>query len=336
MKAFVYHTYGTPDVLRCEELDCPIPQAEQVLIRVRAASINPLDVHLMEGKPYLARLFFGVSGPRTTRPGRDVAGVVQDVGSAVTRFKQGDEVFGLCIGKGWMDKVDGSFAEVVRIRESGLAFKPKNVSFEQAASAPIAALTALQGLRDMGGLQPGHRVLIHGAGGGVGSFAVQIAKALGAHVTAVSGPQNRTMLRSLGADRVMDYTATDFTRTGDRYDIVLDCYMNHSSLACRRVLTNRGVYVPVGGPPAKNVMAAAWNLLVALFIAGVASRIARRKLKIFIAKANEDDLNLIGEMMSAGKIVPVVDRCFPFEETPDAMRYLAAGKTCGKVVLSMS
>lgn len=334
MKAFLYHEYGSPDVLHCEEIPKPVPADDQVLLRVRAAAVNPLDVHLMKGQPYFARLFFGFPKPHVRLPGRDVAGVVEAAGPLAACFKPGDAVFGVCTGKGWRDPVDGAFAEFACTLGSAVALKPANITFEEAASVPIAALTALQALRDHGGLRPGMQVLIHGAGGGVGSYAVQLAKVLGGHVTAVSAAENFERLGKLGADRLIDYTCTDFTQSGDRYDLILDCYTSHSLLACRRALSDRGMYVVVGGPTG-NALKGFAGMLAAVFVAMVCSRFANRKLKMFIAKVNANDLNLLREMLADGRLLPVVDRCFPFEEAAEAMRYQIAGHPNGKVVLSL-
>ncbi|HJX82982.1 MAG TPA: NAD(P)-dependent alcohol dehydrogenase, partial [Candidatus Angelobacter sp.] len=217
-----------------EDVERPVPKDNEVLIKVRAASVNPLDAGLMKGKPHSFRILFGLRKPRLTRPGVDVAGQVEAVGRSVMQFKPGDEVFGIC---------KGAFAEYVCAPESGLAIKPENLAFEQAASAPVAALTALQGLRDKGHIQPGQKVLINGAAGGVGTFAVQIAKSFGADVTGVCSTRNVEMVRSIGADQVIDYTQQDFTESGKRYDLIFDCFVNHSLSACRRTLNPKGIYI---------------------------------------------------------------------------------------------
>jgi NADPH:quinone reductase-like Zn-dependent oxidoreductase len=231
MKAVVYYNYGSPDVLKCEEIEKPTAGDNEVLIKVRAASVNPLDWHLMRGTPYVVHITAGLLKPKVTRLGVDVAGQVEAVGRNVTQFKPGDEVFGAC---------RGAFADYACTSESALVTKPENVTFEQAASVQVAAFTALQGLRDKGKIQPGHKVLINGAAGGVGTFAVQIAKSFGTEVTGVCSTRNVDMVRSIGADHVIDYTQQDFTKTGQRYDLILDCVGNHSLLACRRVLTPKG------------------------------------------------------------------------------------------------
>ena len=235
MKAIVYYNYGSPDVLKCDVIEKPIPGDNEVLIKVRAASVNPLDWHFMRGTPYLLRLMAGLRKPTDTRLGVDVAGQVEAVGRNVTQFKPGDEVFGSC---------RGAFAECTCAPESALVLKPVNVTFEQAASVPVAAFTALQGLRDKGHIQPWQKVLINGAAGGVGTFAVQIAKSFGAEVTGVCSTRNVDMVRSIGADRVIDYTQEDFTKMGQLFDLFFDAVGNHSLLACRRVLSTKGIYVP--------------------------------------------------------------------------------------------
>src|SRR5208283_1778112 len=251
MKAIVFHHYGSPDVLHCEEIEKPVPRDNEVVIKVRAASLNPLDGGVMKGKPYTFRLLSGLSKPKVTQAGVDVAGQVEAVGSNVTQFKPGDEVFGVCIRypqdsgvKVWISQ--GAFAEYVCAPESTLAIKPDNVSFEQAASVPVAAFTALQGLRDKGHVQPGQKVLIKGAAGGVGTFAVQIAKSFGAHVTGVCSTKNVELVRSLGADRVIDYTCEDFTEDGERYDLLLDNVGNRKLSAMKCVLRPNGKCVIAG------------------------------------------------------------------------------------------
>ncbi len=334
MRAIVYHTYGSPDVLHCEELDKPSPGSAEVLIKVQAAAVNPLDVGLMKGKPFPVRLFFGVPHPRVTRPGRDVAGVVEAVGVDAIRFKPGDEVFGVCAGKSLMAKADGAFAEYARTTESALALKPENVSFEEAAAVPIAALTALQGLRDKGKIRAGQKILINGAAGGVGTFAVQIAKAFGAEVTGVCSTPKVGMVRSIGADHVLDYTREDFTKDGCRYDLIFDCIGNHSAFACRRAMKPNAVFVGVGGPHGK-LLGATFRMLLALFIAIVLSPFASRKLVIFMAKVNQQDLNTLRNLMRTGKVKPVIDSVYPLSKAADAFRHLDEGHAAGKVVITL-
>jgi NADPH:quinone reductase-like Zn-dependent oxidoreductase len=328
MKAIVYDHYGSPDVLRYEEIEKPAAGNDEVLIKVRAASANPLDWRIMGGAPLPLRLIFGLRKPSVTRPARpgvDVAGVVEAVGSNITRLKPGDQVFGTC---------NGAFAEYACARESELAMKPENVSFEQAASVPIAAVTALQGLRDKGRIQPGQKVLINGAAGGVGAFAVQIAKSFGAEVTGVCSTRNVEMVRSIGADHVIDYTREDFARSGKRYDLFLDCHVNHSLWDCRRVLNPRGIYVLAGGPNG-GLIAALVGFFEALFIMFVLSRFVSRKLVVFMAKMNKDDLNCLRELMEAGTVRPVIDRRYSLREVPEAIRYLKEGHARGKVVITL-
>jgi len=286
MKAVVFFSYGSPEVLKCVDIERPLPGPNEVLIKVRAASINPLDCGELKGLPLFVRLIFGLRKPSVNDPGRprvDVAGQVESVGEAVTQFKAGDDLFGMCLSdpsasgtKAWMHS-QGSFAEYACLPAAALVLKPANVTFEEAASVPVAALTALQGLRDKGRIRPGQKVLIHGAGGGVGTFAVQIAKWLGAEVTAVSGPGNLDMLRSLGADKAIDYTREDFTETSRRYDAILDCYGSRPSSRCRRILSSRGIYVGVGGP-------AGSGLLIRLLEILVISWFGSRKMVTFLAK----------------------------------------------------
>src|SRR6267154_1857517 len=239
MKAIVYHNYGPPDVVKLDDIETPTAADDEVLIKVRAASVNPVD-RLYRGRPYLVRIKIGLSKPKDTRLGRDVSGVVEAVGTNVRQFKPGDEVFGTC---------SGALAEYACASESAFVMKPENVTFEQAASVPIAGLTALQGLRDKGQLRPGQKVLINGAAGGVGTFAVQIAKSFGADVTGVCSTRSVEMVRSIGADQVIDYTQQDFTESGNRYDLIFDCFVNHSLSACRRTLNPKGIYLMVGSPP---------------------------------------------------------------------------------------
>jgi NADPH:quinone reductase-like Zn-dependent oxidoreductase len=320
MKAIVYHSYGSPDVLKCEEIEKPAPKDNEVLVKVRAASLNPLDWRLMKGQPSALRIFFGLRRPRFGQPGVDVAGVVESVGKNVTRFKPGDEVFGAC---------RGACAEYASAPESRLALKPSNVTFEQAASVNVAAMTALQGLRDKGSLKPAQKVLINGAAGGVGTFAVQIAKWLGAQVTGVCSTRNLEMVRSIGADRVIDYTREDFTKSGQRHDVILDNVANHPLSAIRRVLNPKGRYIMVGAPHSPSMIELLGGLLKPLML----SLFVSQKLSFFIAKPNKEDLTIIGELISSGKVTPVIDRRYRLSEVPDAIRYLEEGHARGKVVI---
>ncbi|MGD1215325.1 MAG: NAD(P)-dependent alcohol dehydrogenase [Terriglobales bacterium] len=329
MKAVVYYNYGSPDVLKCEEIENPTAGDNEVLIKVRAASVNPLDWHFMRGTPYFVRILAGLRKPKVTRLGVDVAGQVEAVGRNVTQFKPGDEVFGAC---------RGAFAEYACTSESALAMKPDNVTFEQAASVPIAALTAVQGLRlgglgDKGQIQPGQKVLINGAAGGVGTFAVQIAKSFGADVTGVCSTRNVDMVRSIGADRVIDYTQEDFTKSGQRYDLLFDCVGNHSLLACRRVLNPKGIYIPVGGEGGRWMIGPLARSITAL----VLSRFVSQKLvAFFLARLSKDgDLAILRELMKAGKVTPVIDKRYRLSEVPEAIRYLEEGHARGKVVITL-
>ena len=326
MKAIAYHEYGSADVLKYEEVEKPVPKADELLIKVRAASVNPLDWRLMEGNPRFLRLFFGLRKPRLGRPGVDVAGDVEAVGRNVTQFKPGDKVFGGC---------SGAFAEYACTTASKLAMKPDNVTFEQAASVNVAGLTALQGLRDKGKIQPGSKVLINGAAGGVGTFAVQVAKSFGAHVTGVCSTGNVEMVRSIGADEVIDYTLQDFTTSdltsNQRYDLILDCVGNHSFSACRRVLNPNGRLVGIGAPHDVKMLA----LLAPMIKDLVLSAFGSQKAVMFIAKSSPGDLTLIGELIATGKIEPVIDRRYSLSETPDAVRYLEKGHARGKVIIAL-
>jgi NADPH:quinone reductase-like Zn-dependent oxidoreductase len=328
----VYHDYGTPDVLKCEEVEIPSPRENEVLLKVHAAAVNPLDCGLMKGQPYFMRFLFGFPKPRVTRPGRDVAGEVQAVGRGVTQFKVGDEVFGVCTAGGWMRKCDGAFAECARTLESGIAMKPDSVTFEQAASAPIAALTALQGLRDKGQIKAGQKVLINGAAGGVGTFAVQIAKSFGAEVTGVCSTRNLEIVRRIGADHVVDYTQQDFTRSSEKYDLIFDLVGNHPFAELRRVLVPKGIFIGAGvvGAP-KSILGMVRGLVTTI----VVSLFVSQRYATFVAKANTDDLNAIRELMASGKVIPVVDRVFDLSETAEAMRYQDQGHARGKVVITV-
>jgi NADPH:quinone reductase-like Zn-dependent oxidoreductase len=340
MKAIAYHNFGSPDVLQCEDIEKPVPKSNEVLIKVRAASVNPLDRGELKGVPFIFRIMFGLRKPDATRPGRpgvDVSGLVEAVGRNVTQFKPGDEVFGVCISnphnsgvKVWVHE-QGAFAEYACAPESTLVLKPDNVTFEQAAAVPIAALTALQGLRDKGHIQPGQKVLIHGAGGGVGTFAVQIAKSFGADVTGVSRTSSVEMVRSIGADQVIDYIQEDFTKSGQRYDLIFDCYASHPLSACRRVLNPRGVYVGIGTP----VNAGGIGILARLIQMLLLSRLTSQKLITFLAKPSKEDLTVLQELMAAGKVTPVIDKRYSLSEVPEAIRYLEEGHARGKVVITL-
>ena len=320
MKAIVHYGFGSADVLRCEEIEKPVPKDNEVLILVEAAGLNPLDWKLMKGEPKFLRLVLG-SG-KQKRIGVDVAGLVEAVGRAVTKFKAGDAVFGG--GR-------GTAAEYVCAPESKLALKPESVSFEQAAATPVAGLTALQGLRDKGHVQAGQRVLINGAAGGVGTFAVEIAKALGAEVTGVCSTRNLELVRSIGADRAIDYTQEDFTRGAQKYDLILECVGNCSPEAVRRVLEPKGRSVMVGAAPDVSLMTILGGMLRMLVEAPFRSQ----KVTTFMARHKADDLRTLAEMMIAGKVKPVIDRCYPLEQAAEGIRYLAEGHARGKVVVTL-
>jgi NADPH:quinone reductase-like Zn-dependent oxidoreductase len=322
MKAIVYTRYGSPDVLRCEEIEKPAPADDEVLIGIRAASVNPLDWHFMRGTPYFLRLGTGLRRPKIARLGVDVAGQVEAVGRNVTRFKPGDEVFGAC---------RGAFAEYVCTSEQALAVKPDCATFEQAASVPVAAFSALQALRDKGHLQAGHKVLINGAAGGVGTFAVQIAKSFGAHVTGVCSTKNVGLVRSIGADLVVDYTQADFTKGGQSYDVILDCIGNHSLSAFRRVLDPNGTYILVGGSNSPWML----GLLARLARMLVLSLFMRQNMAMFMAKSNQEDLAILHDLIQAGKVTPVIDKRYSLNEVPEAIRYLEQGHARGKVVITL-
>jgi NADPH:quinone reductase-like Zn-dependent oxidoreductase len=320
VKAIVYRHYGSPDVLKCEETEEPTAGDDDVLIRVRAASVNPID-RRFRGIPYLVRLFIGLRKPKDTRLGCDVAGRVEAVGTNVTQFKPGDEVFGAC---------RGAFAELARASESTLVMKPENVTFEEAAAVTVAALTALQGLRDKGRIQAGQKVLVNGAAGGVGTFAVQIAKSFGAEVTAVCSTRNVDMVRSIGADHAIDYTREDFTTGTERYDLIFDSVGNHSLSACRRVMNPNGICVIAGGSKI-------WIVLIHALQGLVLSRLASRKFVMLMAKLRRrEDLTILADLMAAGKVRPVIDRRYPLSQVPDALRYLEEGHARGKIVITFA
>jgi NADPH:quinone reductase-like Zn-dependent oxidoreductase len=325
MKAAVLSRYGPPDVVQIKDVEKPVPKDNEVLIRIRAASVNPLDWHGMRGTPYIARMLGGLGKPKDPRLGVDVAGQVEAVGKNVTRFKPGDEVFGMCKGA-----LAQYACAVERGFMSALAMKSEHVTFEQAAAVPVAAFSALQGLRDKGKIQPGWRVLINGAAGGVGTFAVQIAKSFGADVTGVCSTRNVDMVQSIGADRVIDYTVEDFTKSGPRYDLLLDCVGNQSLFACRRVIKPKGICVVVTGPDGPWL-----GPLARLLQALVLSWFVSQSLVPFIAKGSNEDLIFLNKLMEAGRVTPVIDKVYRLSEAPEAIRYLEAGHARGKVVISV-
>ncbi len=323
MKAAISTKYGGPELIEIREVEMPAVTDEQVLVRVRAASLNAADWYALTGL-FLARMAGGLLKPSDPSIGTDFAGVVEAVGSAVTHFKPGDEVFGV---RG------GAIAEYVSVRqEGGVAPKPANISFEQAAAVPVAALTALQGLRDHGQIRPGQQVLINGAGGGVGSFAVQIAKSFDAEVTAVCGLGNVDMVRSLGADHVVDYTREDFTRSKRRYDLFLDVAGGRSWRECKRILKPAALFIIIGGPRGNPWIGPLAHVLK-LRLAAMRSS---QKLAFFIAKVNKKDLLTLKEMLEAGTLKPVIDRTYPLSESAQAMRHMEAGHIRGKIVITVA
>lgn len=324
MHAIHYHRYGAPDVLECTEIEKPAPGSDEVLILVRAASVNPYDWHFLRGTPTFVRLFTGLGRPKSPRLGADVAGIVEAVGPRVTRFKPGDSVFGT--GK-------GAFAEFACAPEKTLALKPENLNFNQAASIPIAGITALQGLRDCGQLKPQQSVLINGAAGGVGTFAVQIAKSLGAHVTGVCSTRNLEPVRSLGADRVIDYAQQNFTDSGQTYDVVFDLVGNHPLSALRRALHTKGIYVGCGGGGPDRSSA---DLLFKMIAPRLINPFVSQKLTGVLAKINPADLSLLADLAASGKITPVLDQSFTLGEIADAIRYVEQCHARGKVTITVS
>ena len=324
MKAVVYCDYGTSEVLRVMDIAKPVPTDNQVLVRVRASSVNPYDWHFIRGTPYIMRLGVGLRKPKDTRLGVDFAGTVEAVGKNVTEFKPGDEVWG---GKG------GAFAQYVVIAEKGLAKKPDNISFEQAGSIDIAGMTALQGLRQHGNVQPGQKVLINGASGGVGTFAVQIAKALGAHVTGVCSGRNVELVKSLGADEVIDYTKDDFAKRPERYDVFLDNVPNHSLADCRAVLTPNGKYIMIGGGGPND---GKWiGPLGRVLEMVIQKRFQKAPVTMMMAESNKTDLNFLSELIQSGKVKPVIDKTYKLAELPAAIAYLEQGHARGKVAITV-
>jgi NADPH:quinone reductase-like Zn-dependent oxidoreductase len=322
MKGIERGCYGSPGVLKYTDVPKPTPADDDVLVRVHAASVNPLDWHYAEGTPYLVRIDGGFGKPDDPRLGVDFAGTVETVGKSVKRFKPGDEVFG---GK------FGAFADYVTVHEDrAIAPKPASVIFEQAAAVPIAALTALQALRDKGHVKAGQKVLINGASGGVGTFEVQIAKAYGAEVTGVCSTRNLELVRSLGADHVIDYTREDFTRGVERYDLIVDNVSTHSVSDYRRVMSPQGLYVMVGSSTTGH-----WfGWLEIPFEAWILSPFMSQKFGMMLADLNKDDLAVLGDLMQSGKVKAVIDRTYRMSETAEALRYLETGHARGKVVLT--
>jgi NADPH:quinone reductase-like Zn-dependent oxidoreductase len=323
MKAIVYYEYGSPDVLKLEDVDKPVPGDDEVLVRVRAASANPADWHYLRGVPYVMRAQAGLRRPKSTVLGRDISGEVETVGKEVMSFRPGDEVFA--------EVEFGGFAEYARVSEGVLAAKPANLTFDEAAAVPLAALTALQGLRDAGKVQPEQKVLIIGAAGGVGTFSVQLAKHFGAHVTGVCSTSKVELVRSLGADDVIDYTKEDVIRSGRLYDVVFQLAGTASPSDLRRLLTPKGTLLLSSGESAGRWLGPIGRMVNA----AVLSPFVSQKLGSFLAKTNEDDLRLLKELIEAGKVKPVIDRTYSLGEVPEAIRYLEEGHARGKVVITV-
>jgi NADPH:quinone reductase-like Zn-dependent oxidoreductase len=321
MKAFVFTKYGPPDVLKLREVETPTPKDDEVLIKVHAASVNDWDWCLVRGKPFFIRLLCGLLKPKITIPGVDIAGWVEAVGRSVKRFQPGDEVYGDISECGF-----GGFAEYVCARENALALKPASMTFVEAAAIPHAAMLAIQGLRDKGQIQPGQNVLINGAGGGVGIFGVQIAKLIGVDVTGVDSLGKLDMMRSMGFDQTIDYAQEDFTKNGQRYDLILDTKTNRSIFDYARALSPNGIYVTVGGSMAR--------LFQALFLGPWISMFSKKNIRIVALKPNKD-LDYINELFEAGKVKSVIDGPYKFSEVPEAIRHFGEGKHKGKVVIAV-
>jgi len=322
MKAIMYKKYGPPDVLEVKEVEKPIPTDNQVLVKIHAASVNFGNLVLLKGEPFLARFAFGLLKPKYPIPGGDMAGTVEAVGKDVTQFQPGDEVFGDLSGSGW-----GAFAQYVAVPEIALALKPDNLSFEEAAAAPMAGVTALQGLRDKGKIQQGQKVLINGASGGVGTFAVQIAKALGAEVTGVCSTRNVDILQSLGADHVIDYTKEKFTENKDTYDLILGVNGHQPLTDYKRALKPKGIFVHVGGSGSQ--------MFQAMTVGAWISKTSSKKMGTFLQRANQEDLVCLKELMESGKVKPVIDRQYRLSELPEAFGYFEQGHAQGKVVITV-
>jgi len=322
MKAIVYRCYGSTDVLKLEDVLKPVPADDEILVRVRAASVNPLDWHYMRGEPYIMRLGSGLGAPKSPQMGVDFSGTVESVGKQVRNFKPGDAVFG---GK------NGAFAEYVSIRaDRAVVPKPENLTFQQVAAVPIAAVTALQALRDKGQLKPGQKVLVNGASGGVGTFAVQIAKAMGAEVTGVCSTRNLEMVKSIGADYVIDYTKEDYTESGQMYDLIIDNVGNHSLMKNRAVLSPQGKFVIIGGKSGKWL-----GPLVRPVAALLLSPFVDQEFGMMLASMKKEDLATLGDLMQNGKVTPVIDRHYALNEVPEAIRYSEEGHARGKIIIDI-
>ena len=323
MKAIVSNQYGSPDTLEYKEVEKPVPNENQVLVRIQAASINKSNLILLKGEPFLARLAFGLRKPKFPIPGGDIAGTVEEVGKNVTQFQPGDEVYGELSGFGW-----GGFAEYAAVPEEAIAPKPSNLSFEEAAAVPMAALTAFQALRDKGKIQENQKVLIYGASGGVGTFAVQFAKAFGAEVTAVCSTRNVEIAESIGADHVIDYKKKDFSQIIEQYDLIIGANGMQPIKLYVRALSPNGIFVHVGGSESQ--------LFQTMLRGPWISMTSKRKVGSFLQRPNQKDLILIKEIIEAGEVTPVIDRHFQFNEIPEAFRYFSEGHAKGKVVITIA
>jgi NADPH:quinone reductase-like Zn-dependent oxidoreductase len=321
VRAIIQNKYGSPAVLEIRDVGKPVVKDDEVLVRVRAAAVNSGDWHILRGVPYVMRLVFGLRKPRRETPGVDIAGQVEAIGNSVTQFRAGDEVFGWC---------RGAFAEYACAAEDNLLPKPGNLTFEQSAAVGDSAFTALAAVRDQGKVQPGQRVLVNGASGGVGTFAIQIAKSSGANVTGVCSTRNVELVRSLGADEVIDYTREDFTQSEPRYDVMLDLIGNRYLFDCRRALTPRGTYVLVGVRDLGR-----WVGLSRQFTALLLSPFVRQRMRVFVVRHNKEDLAVLKELVEAAKVVPVIDRRYELSEVPEALRHQGEGHTQGKVVINV-
>jgi NADPH:quinone reductase-like Zn-dependent oxidoreductase len=328
MKAVVYTEYGTPDVLQLKEIEKPAPGDNQVLVKVYASSVNDFDWGLLRGKPFVNRIINGLFKPTCKILGCDIAGRVEAIGRNVKRFQPGDEVFGDLTGYGW-----GGFAEYVCANENALTVKPVSMTFEQAAAIPQAALLALQGLRDKRQIQPGQKVLINGAGGGAGTFAVQIAKSYGVEVTGVDNTRKLDIIRKLGAEHVIDYTKEDFTKNGKSYDFILDMAAHHSIFDYKRALSPGGIYVMVGGSSAQILQAFFLSPLISI-IAGMTDQKGMKRISILGHRPNKD-LDFIIKLFEAGIVVPVIDKHYKLSEVAEALRYFGEGNALGKVIITM-
>lgn len=323
MKAIMQRCYGPPESLRLEDVEKPTPKDNEILVKVHAASVNPLDWHYLRGRPYIMRAEAGIGTPKVARLGVDFAGTVEAIGKNVTRFKPGDEIFG---------PKRGAFGEYVSVPDDrALVLKPANLTFEQAAAVPVAAVTALQALRDQGQVKAGQKVLINGASGGVGTFAVQIAKSLGAEVTGVCSTKNLPMVQALGADHIIDYKVEDYTQGTQRYDVIIDNVGNHSFLENRHVMTPEGSFVMVGGPNDGKFLGALWGPIKMWML----SPFVKQKFSFFLADLNQKDLDLLHDMLASGKLKPVIDRSYKLSEVPAAIAYLEEGHARGKVVIAI-